>query len=58
MDSSKYYSLTDLLNIIGEETYCTIVLREYEPRIRGKSTREMTIGKEPKDTDDGKKKRV
>ena len=51
MDSSKYYSLPDLLNIIGEETYCAIVLREYVPRIRRK---------EPKDKckDDGKKKRV
>lgn len=48
MDSSKYYSLPDLLNIIGEETYCIIVLREYVPR----------NGKEPKDKDDGKKKRV
>lgn len=53
MDSSKYYSLSDLLNIIGEEKYCTIVLREYAPRIH-----ERAQGKEQKDTDDGKKKRV
>lgn len=53
MDSSKYYSLSDLLKIIGEENYCTIVLREYAPRIH-----EISQGKEPKDTDDGKKKRV
>lgn len=53
MDSSKYYSLPDLLNIIGEETYCAIVLREYAPRIRRKEPKDKD-----KDKDDGKEKRV
>lgn len=53
MDSSKYYSLPDLLNIIGGETYCAIVLQEYVPRGRRKEPKDKD-----KDKNDGKKKRV